>query len=80
MHIMITNIFLLLLEERSHNYIISTLSIVPFFSKSNTAYRSAKYGFTSRNSVSLDTNYFSPHKREIGKDYTQMARATLVLG
>lgn len=38
MHIMITNISLILLEERPYNYIISTLSIAPFLSKSNTAY------------------------------------------
>lgn len=81
MHIMITNIFFLLLEERPHNYIISTVSIVPFISKRNTAYIRAKSGFTSRISkVSLDKNDFSLHKCEKGKDYTEMVWATRRLG
>lgn len=76
MHILITNIFCLLLEERSHNYTISTVSIVPFFSKSNSAYRRAKSGFTSRISrLSLDKNDFSLHKCKWDKDYTEMVWA-----
>lgn len=80
MHIMITNISLILLEERPYNYIISTLSIVPFFSRNNIEYIGAKSAFTLRISEHLWTDYFSLHQREGGKDYTQTARATLVLG